>query len=309
MNTAAYREVTAGMKGNERLVLALIAMCADEGETADVDALARDTGLCAKQVLRIAARLKAEGRINVEGGEGRAPYVFTLASANGDKMSSQDSQDNMSEQAAACENNMSSLSDVGTNCPDNESRSGDKLSGTPVAPYSDIRTSTDTPQPTVEGADAPPPSRPSRKVIQHPSAKSESDHQRLMRELAKRLGGIADGAKQGKWARWLLTHGYSVDECVECLDDLTAQDWRDTRVDWLEVSKQIGAWKARKESENSREAAPPARTAIARGGIQRPNVSARTERQNRNAAALLAHAADKLASARGVRGGGGSADS
>lgn len=57
-------------------------------------------------------------------------------------------------------------------------RNHDTSDGTPVAPYSDIRTSTDTPQPTVEGdADAPPP--PPKKVKKVAPPKAEGPMSRL----------------------------------------------------------------------------------------------------------------------------------
>src|SRR5688500_11195341 len=137
MDRARYREVTAGRKGGERLVLALIAMCADEDMEADVDGLCLDTGLSAKQVLRITTKLKTDGVIIVKGGTGRAPDTFTLASANADKMSSQITQDVpsavatqniMSSQEIGSQDKMSPLADAATKCPDNEACSEDKKS-------------------------------------------------------------------------------------------------------------------------------------------------------------------------------------
>lgn len=271
MNTARYREVTAGHKGGERLVLTLIAMRGEEGEAADVDSLVEDSGLSAKQVLRIASKLKEDGAINVEGGTGRAPYVFTLASANQDKMSSQangdktSAQDIKSSQDGRSEDKMSPLADAGTKCPDKAEGSEDILSGTPLAPSEDIRTSTDTPQPSVEGdADAPPSSRKTSKVIPHPSAKPESDHQRLMRELYAQTGPIPDGKAQGDAVNWLLKN-YSVDDCLACLSEFLAElkdssHWRTSRVSWLTVRKEIGTWKLK--GTDDEQAAPnrPART-------------------------------------------------
>lgn len=151
MNSEGYRRVaaSAGYKGSERLVLALLAMCAEEGEAAGVDRLASDSGMCPKQILRITSKLKARGAIEVRGGSGPSPYTFTLASANEDKMSPQDeaaevscqdiksppadSQDILSSLRA---DKMSSLADAGTKCPDYDC-------GTGVAPYVAETTSTD----------------------------------------------------------------------------------------------------------------------------------------------------------------------
>jgi hypothetical protein len=59
---------------------------------------------------------------------------------------------------------------------------------------------------------------------------------------------------------------------------------------------------------NGRDTERPARNGIVRTNV--PNVSARSERQNRNAAALITGAADRLARAQGgVRGGGEPPDS
>jgi len=96
------------------------------------------------------------------------------------------------------------------------------------------------------GATAPPTAR----VVQHPSAKVESDHQRMMRELASKTGAIPDGKAQGDAVKWLLSHGYTADESVACLEDLLAElrdetHWRKSRVSWLTVRKEIGTWKLR----------------------------------------------------------------
>lgn len=149
MNTGDYKAVTAGVKGGERLVLTLIAMYAEEGQKVSSRTLTDDTGLSVKQIVRLTEKLKESGRVQIEGGVGRAPYVYSLASANQDKMSAQVSQDIKgaqdikSPQEIRSADIMSPLADARTKSPDYENGSADKKSGTPIAPYSDIRTSTD----------------------------------------------------------------------------------------------------------------------------------------------------------------------
>jgi hypothetical protein len=100
------------------------------------------------------------------------------------------------------------------------------------------------------GADAP----PVAKILPYPTAKSETDHQRMMRELTQRTGAIPDGAAQGKAAKWLLEHGYTVEQCVECLEALLAESWRSHRISWLTVQKEIGTFlaKGRQHGLNAR---------------------------------------------------------
>jgi hypothetical protein len=100
------------------------------------------------------------------------------------------------------------------------------------------------------GADAP----PVAKILPYPTAKSETDHQRMMRELTQRTGAIPDGAAQGKAAKWLLEHGYMVEQCVECLEALLAESWRSHRISWLTVQKEIGTFlaKGRQHGLNAR---------------------------------------------------------
>jgi hypothetical protein len=74
---------------------------------------------------------------------------------------------------------------------------------------------------------------------------SNENHRRLMSVLADREGRIPDGAAQGKAIKWLL-QSYSVADCKQCFDFLCKQPWRTSRVSWLTVKSQIGAWKAGK---------------------------------------------------------------
>jgi uncharacterized protein YdaU (DUF1376 family) len=75
------------------------------------------------------------------------------------------------------------------------------------------------------------------------------DHKRLMSALQERFGAISDGAAQGKAAKWILEHGYTVEQSIECLDALRTEDWRQGRVSWLNVQKEIGSWLARQKPQ------------------------------------------------------------
>lgn len=97
----------------------------------------------------------------------------------------------------------------------------------------------------------------------------------MMRELAARLRGIPDGAKQGKWAKWLLDNGHTVDECVECLDEMLAElkdpvHWRDGKVDWGAVASNISAWKLKREGMNDEQAITANRPARVQYGGRAP---------------------------------------
>jgi hypothetical protein len=73
-------------------------------------------------------------------------------------------------------------------------------------------------------------------------SKEISPHSRLMDFLKLRTGPIANGAREGKAAKWLLDHGYDPQQCEDCFDALVAQEWRTAAVSWVTVESQIGAW-------------------------------------------------------------------
>jgi hypothetical protein len=134
----------AGHKGGERFALLVISLYQEKGEECGIDELIEETGMSLRQILRIVADLKSSRAIEAEGGKGRAPYTFRIASANDDIMASQEapSDDNKSQDIMSSEESpaprssdiMSSLADATTLCQDNAPRSEDILSGTPIAP-------------------------------------------------------------------------------------------------------------------------------------------------------------------------------
>lgn len=69
-------------------------------------------------------------------------------------------------------------------------------------------------------------------------------HAALMRFLAEKEGKIPDGAAQGAAIKWLLKNDYGVEQCKKCFEFLLQQDWRTSRVSWITVRSQIGAWVA-----------------------------------------------------------------
>jgi hypothetical protein len=74
--------------------------------------------------------------------------------------------------------------------------------------------------------------------------KTLAAHAALMAFLAEREGSIPDGAAQGSAIKWLLKTGYGVEQCKACFNFLSEQEWRTSRVSWLTVKGQIGAWVA-----------------------------------------------------------------
>jgi hypothetical protein len=83
-----------------------------------------------------------------------------------------------------------------------------------------------------------------------PDPRDKSDHSGAMAYLRERCGPVPDGAAQGKAIKWLLSH-YTLEQCRACLDDLLGQGWRDHRVSWLTVQKEIGVWLARREKQDA----------------------------------------------------------
>lgn len=75
-----------------------------------------------------------------------------------------------------------------------------------------------------------------------------SPHARLMDFQQLRTGPIANGARDGKAAKWLLEHGYDPKQCEECFDYLMSQDWRTAAVSWWTVQTNIGSWMNRHET-------------------------------------------------------------
>lgn len=69
-----------------------------------------------------------------------------------------------------------------------------------------------------------------------------SPHARLMDFQQMRTGPIANGARDGKAAKWLLDHGYDPLQCEQCFDYLLSQTWRTSPVSWITVQTNIGPW-------------------------------------------------------------------
>ncbi|HEX7313267.1 MAG TPA: hypothetical protein VF297_05075 [Pyrinomonadaceae bacterium] len=239
MNTARYREVTAGYKGNEKLVLSLVVMYQEEGGEAHVDDLARDTGLCSKQILRIAGQLKADGRIVATGGVGRGGYTFALATDNADNLSSlgarasQINEDKSSRQESVNQNKLSPLADPRTNCPDFSNNNEDNLSGTPIAPLSAETTTTNTSQPSVgAGADAPPAAPHSKaKKVRSSKADPRTSHPAIV-AVFEVTGRRPDKDLYNKIIRTL---GEDPDgqRLVECFEAWRGLGYRPTNYAWI----------------------------------------------------------------------------
>jgi hypothetical protein len=83
------------------------------------------------------------------------------------------------------------------------------------------------------------PTSPDPSVDPSVTVKEPSAHSRLMEFIQRRNGPIANGGKEGKDVKWLLSH-YTPEGCERCFDFLAAQEWRDTAVTWATVRKEIG---------------------------------------------------------------------
>jgi hypothetical protein len=204
----------SGHKGGERFALLILSMYAEAGEPCGVKELIEETGMSLRQILRIIEDLKASGAVNAAGGKGRAPYIITLASANDDKMSPQEtpsddkkSQDKMASEAPRSDDKMASLADAVTLCQDNETCSDDILSGTEVAPSKALRTSTDKKL-----------SLSAREAPAEPKRERETKFSREVREAYAAARGMKDGwmtlSRDGRYdeviERWQQTEGSGI---------------------------------------------------------------------------------------------------
>jgi hypothetical protein len=62
--------------------------------------------------------------------------------------------------------------------------------------------------------------------------------------LASRIGGIPNGAAQGAAVKWILDHGFSVEQAIACYEFQLTEPWRNGMADWLSVKSKIGIWSA-----------------------------------------------------------------
>lgn len=110
---------------------------------------------------------------------------------------------------------------------------GDKMTGlTKQTP------STKAPNPVISRLNPVIASSPDPSVEQ-----SKNDQRRMFALLGEKQGAIPDPEVQGKAIKWLLK-SHSRRDCEMCLEFLLSQTWRTSRVSWLTVRNQIGAWKA-----------------------------------------------------------------
>lgn len=106
----------------------------------------------------------------------------------------------------------------------------------------------------------PTPSSSSSVSTSSSDKKEPSAHAELIKFLETKTGPIANPGKQGKAIKWLLDHGHDVAQIESCYEDLAAETWRTTAVDFSTVQSQIGAWLLRH---------PPPR-AVSKTAVNRP---------------------------------------
>lgn len=82
-------------------------------------------------------------------------------------------------------------------------------------------------------------------------SKELTPHSRLMDFQQLRTGPIANGARDGKAAKWLLDHGYDPQQCMDCFDALMAEEWRTSAVSWCTVQTNIGSWLVRRNGNGN----------------------------------------------------------
>lgn len=86
--------------------------------------------------------------------------------------------------------------------------------------------------------------------------KIPSAHAELVRFLEIKIGVIPNPGKEGKAIKWLLDHGYEVEQCKRCYEFLAAETWRTSAVDWVTVQSQIGAWLQKGETNGTSQPGP-----------------------------------------------------
>lgn len=103
-------------------------------------------------------------------------------------------------------------------------------------------TTKDKQKPTTRVKQIPTPSSSTSVSISSTDKKEPSAHAELMRFLEIKIGVIPNPAKEGRDAKWLLENGYDVVECKRCWEDLAAEPWRTTPVNWTTVRSNIANW-------------------------------------------------------------------
>lgn len=98
---------------------------------------------------------------------------------------------------------------------------------------------------------------PSSSSISSTNKKEPSAHAELFEFLELKIGVIPNPGKEGKAIKWLLDHGYEVEQCKRCYEFLAAEIWRTNAVDWVTVQSQIGAWLVKGETNGSNQTGRP----------------------------------------------------
>jgi hypothetical protein len=235
-------------KGGARLVMLAIAEELQDSDTVELglSILADYTGLDVRQIKRLLDKIEESGELTIARGRGRGnwhSFTFTYKTGHNVPIESDKRGHNVTLSDAE---KVTFPTEKGTFDAVKGDISADKR-GHNVPPSVPTKDSNNliTKELKNTGADAP-----------NGRASPESDHQRMMKELAKQTGAISDGKAQGDAVRWLLTNGYNADESIKCLrdflDELKDPDhWRKSRVSWLTVKKEIGSWKVRDSGERN----------------------------------------------------------
>ena len=100
--------------------------------------------------------------------------------------------------------------------------------------------------PFLSETEAPPVASPpaKQKPTKNRTPKEPNDHQRLMAAYQAILGyPIPNGAQEGTAAAWLLNHGYTVEQIIDCYKHEKKRDyWQDKHLSLQSLKKPIGPW-------------------------------------------------------------------
>lgn len=131
-----------------------------------------------------------------------------------------------------------------------------------VRPVREKAAKPDDPCPTQPGGLGDLGHRSGTSVDRKPSA-----HAELMKFLEVKIGVIPNPGKEGKDAKWLLENGYDVVECKRCWEDLAAEPWRTTPVNWTTVRSNIANW-LKKHPVVGKASTVPAKVTLPRWNCQ-----------------------------------------
>lgn len=252
-------------------MLLFIASHLDAGEQPSQKQLADDSRMSVRQVPRIVDALELSGELKVDRSGGHISHNYSIPTVESDndaklstlnkkqhgRLTAPRQSDGVSQTDTVNDAKLSTLSDSPTmpTCHDNmatlppnvdksATSNDDKLSGTPVAPYSAKNTSTDT-EANASGAKR--------------GADAQAYIGRLLKFRRKDLGVKNLPVEQGEAAaaKWMHSQGWPLGSVGWCYRALKRQHWRGAPVTLITVKTHYPDWKQGKLSDGKRTETQP----------------------------------------------------